>query len=174
MEDSVKIRQSFLFKPSTLVPALALTTSMMIWGGTLSAQTSPPDTQAPAQSTQQPQPDTPPTQATPPSQTQDQTTPTQTPSQAPDQATPAPSSPSQTAPADGAKPDSQTSSGAATASSGQLFTGTVVKSGDKYVLQEDGGTTYDVDHQEAVQKFEGKRVKVHGTLDATGKKILLQ
>ncbi len=47
-------------------------------------------------------------------------------------------------------------------------------SGDKYVLQEDGGTTYDVDHQDDVKKFEGKRVKVHGTLHPTGKKILIQ
>jgi cytoskeletal protein RodZ len=158
MEDSVKIRQAFLLNPKTLLPALALTAGMMIWGGTLSAQTSPPDTQAPAQSTQQPQPDTPPAQQTPQAQK---------PNQAPDQTTPGQNAP---APTDGAKPDT----GTATATDAQAFTGTVVKSGDKYVLQEDGGTTYDIDHQDDVKKFEGKRVKVHGTLDATGKKIMVQ
>jgi len=37
---------------------------------------------------------------------------------------------------------------------------------------ESSGKTYDIDHQDEVQKYEGKRVKVHGTLD--GKMIHLQ
>src|SRR5262245_53386279 len=38
---------------------------------------------------------------------------------------------------------------------GQTFSGTIVKQGDKYVLQEESsGTTYDVDHQAEVKKFE--------------------
>jgi len=50
-----------------------------------------------------------------------------------------------------------------------------VKQGDKYMLQDAAsGTTYDIDHQDEVKKFEGKKVKVHGTLDSTGKKILVQ
>ncbi len=58
---------------------------------------------------------------------------------------------------------------------GQVFAGTIVKSGDKYVLQEESsGTTYDVDHQEAVKKFEGKKVRIHGTLDPNGKMIHIQ
>jgi hypothetical protein len=57
-------------------------------------------------------------------------------------------------------------------SSGQTFTGTIVKAGDKYVLQNaDSGVTYDIDHQEQVKQFEGKRVRVNGTLDADGKTI---
>jgi hypothetical protein len=49
------------------------------------------------------------------------------------------------------------------------------KQGDKYMLQDAAsGTTYDIDHQDEVKKFEGKKVKVHGTLDSTGKKILVQ
>jgi hypothetical protein len=144
MEDSVKIRLQF----RSLVPALALTAGMMIWGGSLSAQTTTPsDPQSPAQT----QPDTTPAQPSPQAQQ---------PSQAPDQ----------TAPSDTPKSGAQ----APASTDVQSFSGTVVKSGDKYVLQEDGGTTYDIDHQDDVKKFEGKRVKVHGTLDATGKKILVQ
>lgn len=60
-------------------------------------------------------------------------------------------------------------------SNGQVFTGTIVKSGDKYVLQDSGsGTTYDIDHQDQVKKFEGKRVRVKGTLDPNGKMIHVQ
>lgn len=69
-----------------------------------------------------------------------------------------------------APPDSQAQS-----QSGQTFTGTIVKSGEKYVLQEDtSGTTYDVDHQAEVKKFEGKKVRIHGTLDPNGKLIHIQ
>jgi cytoskeletal protein RodZ len=154
LEDFVKIRHSLLS-----IPALVLTTGMMIWGGSLSAQTTTPsDPQAPAQT--QPPPDTTPTQ-TPQTQTPD----TQTPSQTPDASSPSTPSTSDT-------PKSSAQAPAAT--DVQSFSGTVVKSGNKYVLQEDGGTTYDIDHQDDVAKFEGKRVKVHGTLDPTGKKILVQ
>jgi len=66
-------------------------------------------------------------------------------------------------------PDSQAQSGV------QVFTGTIVKSGDKYVLQDsDTSTTYDIDHQDQVKQFEGKRVRVHGVLDAGGKMIHVQ
>jgi Protein of unknown function (DUF5818) len=57
----------------------------------------------------------------------------------------------------------------------QTFTGTVVKQGDKYVLQDAAtGTTYDIDHQDEVKKFDGKKVRVHGTLDASTKMIHVQ
>ena len=57
----------------------------------------------------------------------------------------------------------------------QSFTGTIMKSGDKYVFQDAAsGNTYDIDHQDEVQKFEGKKVKIHGKLDATGKMIHVQ
>ena len=45
----------------------------------------------------------------------------------------------------------------------------MVKQGDKYVLKDDSGKTYDIDHQTDVAKFEGKRVRVQGTLDPSGK-----
>jgi uncharacterized protein YdeI (BOF family) len=54
----------------------------------------------------------------------------------------------------------------------QTFTGTIVKSGNKYMFQDAAsGNTYDIDHQDLVQKFEGKKVTVHGTLDADSKMI---
>lgn len=57
----------------------------------------------------------------------------------------------------------------------QTFTGTIMKSGDKYVLQDTAsGTTYDIDHQEQVKQYEGKKVRVRGTLDPSGKMIHVQ
>jgi len=82
------------------------------------------------------------------------------PSQAPDAGKSAPS-------------DSQAPSASSAAT--QSFTGTILKSGDKYMFQDaDTGNTYDIDHQDEVQKFEGKKVKVHGTLDASTKTIHVQ
>jgi hypothetical protein len=54
---------------------------------------------------------------------------------------------------------------------GQVFSGTVVKSGDKYILQMADGTAYNLDHQDLVKKYEGKQVRVKGTLDQDGKTI---
>ena len=61
------------------------------------------------------------------------------------------------------------SAGSTDANGAQTFSGTVVKQGDKYVLKDDAGKTYDIDHQTDVAKFEGKRVRVQGTLDPSGK-----
>jgi hypothetical protein len=110
------------------------------------------------QTTPQSQPADP--QAQPAPATPEQAQPNQTPSQTPDTAEqPAPDAQAQSAQRAGV----------------QSFTGTIVKSGDKYVLQDTStGNTYDIDHQDEVQKYEGKKVKVHGTLDASGKIIRLQ
>lgn len=113
--------------------------------------TQPPDTQAQ-------QPSTPETTPSTPSTPQDQATPSQT--------TPTPEKAGQ------ATPDASANS--SQAGGVQSFSGTVVKSGDKYVLQDESGTTYDTDHQDEMAKFDGKRVKVHGTLDASGKMIHIQ
>jgi uncharacterized protein YdeI (BOF family) len=59
----------------------------------------------------------------------------------------------------------------APAEDGQTFSGTIAKSGDKYVLQDASGKTYDVDHQEALKQYEGKKVRIKGTLDPDGKTI---
>ncbi|MGC1373846.1 MAG: DUF5818 domain-containing protein [Candidatus Sulfotelmatobacter sp.] len=57
----------------------------------------------------------------------------------------------------------------------QAYSGTIVKEGDRYMLHDEAtGQTYDLDHQDEVQKYAGKRVRVHGTLDPTGKMIHLQ
>jgi len=131
--------------------ALAMILSV---GVSLSAQqaTSPATSSDPAAA-----PQTQPSQPTDPTAQQPATTP-QTPEQQPSQA--APDAQAQTTPS---------------ATDSQTFSGTVVKSGDKYVLQDaDSGKTYDIDHQDEVKQFEGKKVRVHGTLDASGKMIHVQ
>ncbi len=56
---------------------------------------------------------------------------------------------------------------------GQTFMGTVMKSGDKFVLQAAHGNVYGLDNQDVVQQFEGKQVTIHGTLDPKTKIIHL-
>jgi len=157
----------------SFVATLALAVGMISWGSTLHAQTSPStqDQQTPS-STQQPSPDTPPSQQ-PSTQPSTPSTPApdaqQPPSpQAPSASPSSPSSPSTSSPS-----NSPTSAGTP-GSDSQVFSGTVEKSGDKYVLKDDGGKTYDIDHQDDVKKFEGKRVRVQGTLDPSGTKILVK
>ncbi|MGA8617306.1 MAG: DUF5818 domain-containing protein [Candidatus Sulfotelmatobacter sp.] len=153
-------------QPLWFLSALVLFLSV---GISLNAQQTTPQT-SPDPQAQQPtadQPAPPPaaeqsqTPATAP-QTPDQTQPSQTQSQPPAQ------TPDQAAqPAPGAQAQSPTGV--------QTFSGTIVKSGDKYMLKDEAsGQTYDIDHQDEVQKYEGKRVKVHGTLDASAKMIHLQ
>lgn len=90
-----------------------------------------------------------------------------------DQATPPPTeqpAPQQAPPDQTPTSDSQAQTAAP--ADGQSFTGTIVKSGDKYQFKDAAsGNTYDIDHQEEVQKFEGKTVKVRGTLDAANNMI---
>jgi hypothetical protein len=130
-----------------------LAIALLCWGSTLNAQntpSTPPDRQA-----QQPSssPDTTPQQSTPDTQ--------QPPDQAPPQS--------------GAQQSQSGSSADSGAASGtQTFSGTVAKQGDKYVLKDDSGKTYDIDHQDEVKKFEGKRVRVQGTLDPATNKIMVK
>jgi flagellar basal body-associated protein FliL len=77
----------------------------------------------------------------------------------------APQQPSQTQPSTDAS--SQASSSSLQA---QPITGTVVKEGDKYVLQS-AGMSYQLDDQEKAKKFEGQQVKVNGDLDKSTKTI---
>lgn len=53
----------------------------------------------------------------------------------------------------------------------QTFAGTIMKSGDKYVLQDTSGANYDIDRQDLVKSHEGKKVRINGTLDPDGKTI---
>jgi hypothetical protein len=148
----VKTRIQFL----SFLATLAIAMGLISWGSALSAQTTPSAPSDQQQPQTQPTPDTPPTQQGP-ARTQPAPTPENPPAaQTPDQAQAPGSTPTTTTPS---------------ASDGQSFLGTVVKSGDKYVLKDDSGKTYDIDHQDDVKKFEGKRVKVQGTLDPTGTKI---
>ena len=59
---------------------------------------------------------------------------------------------------------SSTLSAQAPSQESNSFSGTVVKSGDKYVLQV-GSMTYQLDDQDKAKQFEGKQVKVNGSLD---------
>ena len=97
-------------------------------------------------------------------QDQDPHSPSQS-QQSPSQAQPGQSQPGQ-------PPAGQSGSDQASSSdSSQTFSGTVAKSGDKYVLQDASGKTYDVDRQEELKKYEGKQVRIKGTLDPDGKTI---
>jgi hypothetical protein len=129
--------------------------AFLTFGITLDAQQSaPPPTSTDPSAASQPQTTQPtdPTAQRPATQAPSQTPPSQTPNQG-----------SQSAP----DSSSQTS---ASAGEGQSFSGTIVKSGDKFMLQDaDTGKSYDIDHQEQVKQYEGKKVRVHGTLDANNK-----
>ena len=50
----------------------------------------------------------------------------------------------------------------------QTFTGTIVKDGSRYILKVSSKNVYQLDDQEKAQRYEGKQVKIEGTLDATG------
>ena len=56
----------------------------------------------------------------------------------------------------------------------QSFTGTIVKTGGKLVLQEPRSATYQVDDQEAVKSYEGMTVTLYGTLEPKTKVIHLE
>lgn len=137
------------FKSFSIVSAATILLAMISWGGLLQAQddnsptTTPPQTQAPSSQTQQPDTGAPP--ATTPQAGQ--------------------TAPQQTAPSQAQPPDTTPQSDA----NGKEFVGTIVKQGDKYVFQDAAtGTTHDIDHQDEVKKFEGKKVRVRGTLDSSG------
>ena len=145
----------------SFLATLAIAMGMISWGSALTAQTTPSTPSDQQQPQTQPAPDTPPSQA--PAQTQPSPAPGNPPAaQTPDQAQ-----------APGSKTGTPTAA-TPSASDSQSFAGMVEKSGDKYVLKDDSGKTYDIDHQDDVKKFEGKRVKVQGTLDPTGTKILVK
>lgn len=145
----------------SLFASVAVFCGVMCFGSLLHAQDTPA-TQSPTQSPAQ-------TQQSP---TYPQQSPAQT-QQTPDtSAPPAAQQPSGTPGQRGQTPSDSTA--APDPNGGQTFTGTVTQQGGKYVLQSENGTVYDIDHQDQVKKFEGKRVRVHGTLDASGKMIHIQ
>ncbi len=53
----------------------------------------------------------------------------------------------------------------------QTFTGKIVKAGGSYVLKVSNTTTYQLDQQRGAEQYEGKDVKVVGTLDEAANTI---
>jgi outer membrane biosynthesis protein TonB len=157
LEDLVRKRTESL----SFVAILAVVMAMVCFGSLLHAQ----NNKAPQQPPQTQQPQQAPDSQAPPAQSQspDSQEPPARSQQQPDQQTPNQTQPSQD---QAQQPD---------ASGSKEFVGTVVKQGSKYVFQEAAtGTTYDIDHQDEVKKFEGKKVRVHGTLDPATKMIHVQ
>ena len=56
----------------------------------------------------------------------------------------------------------------------QAFTGTVVKSGETYVLKTSDNMTYQLDDQARAKDYEGKQVQVTGSLDSSNNPIKVQ
>jgi hypothetical protein len=50
----------------------------------------------------------------------------------------------------------------------QMFTGTVVKDGNGYVLKVATNSTYQLDDQDRAKRYEGKKVRVAANLEANG------
>jgi hypothetical protein len=50
-----------------------------------------------------------------------------------------------------------------------MFMGTITKDGGRYVLKVSDNTLYQLDDQEKAKQYEGKQVKISGSLDADGK-----
>jgi len=55
--------------------------------------------------------------------------------------------------------------------SAPAFVGTITKDGAGYVLKVSGNSAYQLDDQNRAKQYEGKRVKIAGTLDADGKSL---
>lgn len=57
----------------------------------------------------------------------------------------------------------------------QIFVGTITRVGNQFVFSDDvNKNSYQLDDQATASKFEGKQVKVTGTLDATNNVIRVQ
>jgi hypothetical protein len=50
----------------------------------------------------------------------------------------------------------------------QNLAGTILKDGSRYILKVSNSSTYQLDDQDRAKQYEGKQVKVAGTLDANG------
>jgi uncharacterized protein YdeI (BOF family) len=55
------------------------------------------------------------------------------------------------------------------------FTGTIMKTGDQFVFTDESSkSSYQLDDQQSASKFDGKKVKIIGTLDASNNTIRVQ
>jgi len=93
------------------------------------------------------------------------------PSASPSQQTPSQTNPSTSSPS--TAPSTDPSASPTSSDSQKSFVGSIVKTGGKYVLHT-GGTDYELDDQSQAKKFEGKDVKVTGSLDASSNTIKVQ
>lgn len=84
------------------------------------------------------------------------------PSDKPDQQDQQQQPPSQQTPG---QPAPATSSQAQGQPAAQSFTGTIVKDSGKYILKASDGTAYQVEDQDKAKAYDGKQVKVSGSLD---------
>jgi cytoskeletal protein RodZ len=149
----------------SFLATLAVVMGLISWGNALQAQTTPATPSDSQQPQAQPMPDTPPTQQAPQTQTQTPSTPDSSPAAQQPSAPTSPSSSSQT-PDQAVAPSADSSKPSANQT--KTFSGTVVKVGEKYVLKDDQGHSYDIDHQDEVKKYEGKHISVQGTLNGEG------
>jgi Protein of unknown function (DUF5818) len=53
----------------------------------------------------------------------------------------------------------------------QTLTGTIIKDGSRYVLKVSSSSAYQLDDQDRAKQYEGKQVKVDGTLGANGNSL---
>jgi len=138
-------------KTLTVVAILALVATMLPAAFAQTSDQTSPSSSAPAASSP----------AASPSDSPAQTSPAQT---SPAQTSPAQTSPAQTSPSTSDQSGAAQGSAPGSSQAAESYTGTVVKSGDKYVLKTDTGT-YQIDDQDKAKQFEGKQVKVSGNLD---------
>lgn len=59
-------------------------------------------------------------------------------------------------------------------SSQQTFTGTIMKDAGAYVLKVTGNTVYQIENQDSAKDYEGKPVRVSGTLNADGHTLRIE
>jgi uncharacterized protein DUF5818 len=59
-------------------------------------------------------------------------------------------------------------------SDARTITGTIVKDGDKYVLKTSDKMTYQLDDQEKAKQYEGKKVKITGTLEVNSNTLHIE
>jgi len=68
-------------------------------------------------------------------------------------------------------PSEKASETAKQAPAAQAFVGTIDKQGDNFLLKVSETISYKLDNQQEVQQYEGKRVRVTGTLDSSASLI---
>ena len=59
-------------------------------------------------------------------------------------------------------------------SDARTIIGTIVKDADKYVLRTSDKTTYQLDDQDKAKQYEGKKVKITGTLEVNGNTLHIE